>query len=394
MSAGLDSTPERPGATAHLQPASPLAWLADAAHERRCAGLERVLRPRKPGRSAALDLASNDYLGLARHDEVTAAAADAARTYGAGATGSRLVSGATVLHEQLEAELAAHFGAACCLVFSSGYLANLGAVTAVAGPDTLIVSDRQNHASLIDACRLSGARVAVAPHADPQAVDRLLARRTERRALVATDAVFSVTGRMAPLTELHEVARRHNAVLLVDEAHALGVVGPRGEGAAAHAGLAGAPDVILTTSLSKSMGSQGGAVLGPAELRQHLVSTARSFVFDTALAPPAAAAALQALRLCDKRRVGRLRIAAGALAAALGVPRTDAAVLSVPLGTPERAVRAQDNCRAQGVLVGCFRPPSVPPGGSCLRVTASAALTPLDIARAGRVVADAVARSR
>ena len=390
-----------------MQPvAETWTWLQDAARERERAGLHRILRPRPPsgelvagegllGSGELLDLASNDYLGLTRHPEVVAAAIKALRAYGAGATGSRLVTGTTRLHEQLEQALAERLGAESALVFSSGYLANLGAVCGLAGPGTLIVSDSGNHASLIDACRLSRARVQVVAHQDPGAVAVALADRAEPRALVVTDAIFSVDGALAPLAELHAVARRHHALLLVDEAHAVGVMGPAGAGAAAAAGLAGQPEVVLTLTLSKSLGSQGGAVVGPALLREHLIDTARAFVFDTGLAPAATGAALAALTLVDDVRLAALRRTTLALARALvqaGVPVTvgAGAVLAVVLGDAAAALAAQQACAAQGVLVGCFRPPSVPAGRSCLRLTTRADLTDADIVRAVAVIGSAV----
>lgn len=366
-----------------------LGWLVDAAARRTEAGLHRVLRPRAAG-DALLDLASNDYLGLARHPAVVEAAVAALRDFGAGSTGSRLVTGSTSLHDALEQALAAHVGTAEALVFSSGYLANLGAVAALAGPGTLVVSDESNHASLVDACRLSRARVVVVPHASVTAVEEALRGRAEERALVVTDTVFSVDGDVAPLAELHDACRRHGAALLVDDAHGLGVVGPLGAGAAATAGLAGEPDVVVTVTLSKSLGSQGGAVLGPAGLRDHLVDTARAFVFDTGLAPSAAAAALAALRLVDADRVSALRRTSWALADALGVARTAGAVVPLPVGDPHRAVAAQALCRSEGVSVGCFRPPSVPAGRSCLRLTARAALSDADVDRAAETALRAV----
>lgn len=368
----------------------PLHWLEGAAADRRAAGLERALVARPPGGGPLLDLAGNDYLRLSTHPEVVAAAAEAARAYGAGATGSRLVTGTTALHEALEQALAAHVGTQSALVFSSGYLANLGALSALADARTLVVSDRANHASIVDGCLLSRARLVVVPHRDVGAVERALATRDEERAVVVTDAVFSVSGQLAPLDDLHRAARRLGALLLVDEAHALGVVGPAGRGAAAALGLAGQPDVVLTATLSKALGSQGGVVLAPAAVRAHLVSTARAFVFDTALAPPSAGAALAALQLVTAERVGALQDVAHALADALGVARTHGAVVAVPVGDAARAAEARDRCAAEGVLVGCFRPPSVPSGSSCLRLTARADLSAEDIALAAKVVRGAL----
>ena len=363
-----------------------LGWLPAAAAVRRAAGVERSLVARPPGVEAVLDLAGNDYLGLSRHPDVVSACARAAGEYGAGATGSRLVTGTTVLHEALEQGLADHVGAASALVFSSGYLANLGAVTALSGPGTLVVSDAGNHASLVDACRLSRARVVVVGHGRVDEVEHALAHRPEPRALIVTDAVFSTTGRLAPLAALHDVAQRTGAVLLIDEAHALGVVGPHGRGAAAASGLAGLPDVVLTATLSKAFASAGGAVLGAGSLRQHLVSTARSFIFDTGLAPPSAGAALAALELTTPSRVGALHRAARSLADALEVPRTDSAIVPVHVGGAAAAAAARDRCESRGVRVGCFRPPSVPQGQSCLRLTARADLTAVQIALAAQVV--------
>ena len=366
--------------------ADPWSWLEQARADVASRGLVRRLDTGAPG---LLDLASNDYLGLARHPSVVAGAVAAASSHGAGATGSRLVTGTTDLHLALEDALASWLGAESALVFSSGYLANLGALTVLAGPGTLVVSDSANHASLIDACRLSRATVHVVPHGELDAVDAALAGHTGR-AVVVTDAVFSVDGSLADLAGLHEVARRHGALLLVDEAHGLGVVGPSGRGACALAGLEHEPDVVRTVTLSKSLGSQGGAVLGPALLRDHLVDTARAFVFDTGLAPPSVGAALAALPLVTPERVASLGSVGASLAAALGVPATPGAVLRVVLGDPHRALAAQQACRAEGVRVGCFRPPSVPLDGSCLRLTARADLTPAEVSRAASVVLAAV----
>ena len=360
----------------------PWHWLESARDDVRARGLVRRL---DPGSDGLLDLASNDYLGLARHPAVVAGAVAAAQRFGAGSTGSRLVTGTSPLHLELEQELARRTGAEAALVFSSGYLANLGAVTTLAGPGVLVVSDSANHASLIDACRLSRATVQVVPHASPAAVEAALSGWSGR-ALVVTDAVFSVDGTLAPLALLHDVVRRHGALLLVDEAHALGVLGPGGAGACALLGLDREPDVVRTVTLSKALGSQGGAVLGPAALRDHLVDTARAFVFDTGLAPASVGAALAALSLVTDERVAALAEVSTMLAAALGVAPTPGAVVHVPVGSAHTAVAAQQSCRDAGVRVGCFRPPAVPEGGSCLRLTARADLTSAQVARAASAV--------
>lgn len=373
----------------------PLSWLDEHAAERAAAGLRRSLRPRTE-RAAALDLASNDYLGLGRHAEVVAAAIEAVRRWGAGATGSRLVTGSTTEHELLETELAAFTGFAAGLVFSSGYAANLGAVTALAGRGSLIVSDAGCHASLVDACRLSRARVAIAPHRDPAAVARLLAERTEDRALVLTDSVFSADGDLAPLAELHRVTRAHGAVLLVDEAHGLGVRGPGGRGLVHEAGLAGAPDVVVTATLSKALAAQGGAVLASERVRAHLVDTARTMIFDTGLAPAAVGAARAALSVLrrDPGLARRVLDRAADLARIAGVPTPESAVVPVVLGEPGVAYTAAAACRAAGLEVGCFRPPSVPEGTSRLRLTARADLSPADLGTIAAVLTPVLARAR
>jgi 8-amino-7-oxononanoate synthase len=378
----------------------PLGWLDTRAAERVAAGLRRELRPRPAGEDV-LDLAGNDYLGLSRHPEVTEAAATAVKEWGAGSTGSRLVTGSTALHADLEAELAASTGAPAALVFSSGYLANLAALGSLAGAGDLVVSDAHNHASVVDGCRLSRARIAVVPHRDATAVRDALARRDEERALVVTDSVFSVDGDLAPLAALHRACRAHGAVLVVDDAHALGVLGPGGRGAVAAAGLAGEPDVVWTSTLSKSLGSQGGVLLGPRRVVEHVVDSARSFVFDTALAPSSAGAALAALRLLSAAPdlATAARAAASALAdlartAGFASLRPEAAVVGVPVGSPDAAVDAAAACLAAGVRVGCFRPPSVPDGVSRLRLTARATLTEHDLARAQVALSAAKTRVR
>ncbi|MGW3402865.1 8-amino-7-oxononanoate synthase [Streptomyces zhihengii] len=372
----------------------PFDWIDEEARRRERLGLVRTLRPRGAG-STALDLAGNDYLGLTRRPEVTEAAAAAARRWGAGATGSRLVTGTTGLHTELERELAAFCGFEAALVLSSGYAANLAAVTALGTRDALVVSDAANHASIVDGCRLARAETAVVPHADPDAVRKTLDAHPGRRSLVVTDSVFSVDGDAAPLAALARVCREAGAALLVDDAHGLGVLGDGGRGAPAAAGLAGAPGVVATLTLSKSLGSQGGAVLGPARVIEHLVNTARTFIFDTGLAPAAAGAALAALRVVEREPglAVRAREVAAELHrrltdAGLVSARPDAAVVSVRAPSPDAALRWAADCRAAGLVVGCFRPPSVPDGISRIRLTARADLTDAQIVSAVATLLD------
>ena len=375
---------------------SPLAWLEAVEQQRRQAGLRRALRPR-PAVATELDLASNDYLGLSLHPQVIDGGVDALRTWGAGATGSRLVTGNTLLHEEFESALAEFVGTAAGLVFSSGYAANLGAVVGLSGSGSLLVSDAYSHASLVDACRLSRARVVVTPHRDVDAVNAALESRAEERAVVITESVFSTDGALAPVRQLHEVCRRHRALLIVDEAHGLGVRGAGGRGLLHELGLAGAPDVVMTTTLSKALGSQGGAVLASAAVRDHLIDAARPFIFDTGLAPAAVGAALAALRVltAEPWRPEAVLRHAGALAQICDVSEVpQSAVVSVILGAPEVALAAATACADAGVRVGCFRPPTVPAGTSRLRLTARASLDADDLELARAVLADVLRAAR
>ncbi|MFC9354540.1 8-amino-7-oxononanoate synthase [Arthrobacter sp. NPDC057013] len=371
--------------------------------ERQAAVRERRGQVRRPlpriAHEQVIDLASNDYLGLATDPRVAGAAAAAASRWGAGATSSRLVAGTTQLHLDLEQELAALAGMDAALVFSSGYLANIGVITALGGPGTLIVADEHCHASMIDGFRLSRSRTESFTHNSVEEAGRLLAGRKEPRAVIAVESVYSVLGDAAPLAGLLALAGQYDAVLLIDEAHSLGVTGSgnfQGRGSVAGTALAGHPNVIVTATLSKALGSQGGAVLGSALLREHLLNRARSFIFDTGLAPASAAAALAAVRILrdEPWRAGSVHSNAAALAAALApnlasrgaVGQNSAApapaagaVQSIPMPSAESALAAAESARRAGVRVGCFRPPSVPDGISRLRLTARATLTPEDI---------------
>ncbi len=367
-------------------------WLMRQATVRDRRGLVRRPLPRAAD-ERFIDLASNDYLGLAADPRLAEAAAAAASTWGAGATSSRLVAGTTRLHLDLEQELARLAGMETALVFSSGYLANIGVITALGGPGTLIVADEHCHASMIDGFRLSRSRTESFTHNSVEDAGRLLAGRPEPRALIAVESVYSVLGDQAPLAALLALAEQHDAVLLVDEAHSLGVTGTgnfQGRGSVAGTALAGHPNVIVTATLSKALGSQGGAVLGSPLLREHLINRARSFIFDTGLAPASAAAALAGVRIIrdEPWRAGAVRSNAAALAAGIApalaargssVDRTAGAVQSIAMPSAESARAAAGAAREAGVRIGCFRPPSVPDGISRLRLTARATLTPQEI---------------
>nr|WP_231941084.1 8-amino-7-oxononanoate synthase [Arthrobacter sp. U41] len=367
-------------------------WLERQASVRDRRGLVRRPLPRAADEQF-IDLASNDYLGLATDPRLAEAAAAAASMWGAGATSSRLVAGTTRLHLDLEQELAMLAGMETALVFSSGYLANMGVITALGGPGTLIVADEHCHASMIDGFRLSRSRTESFTHNRVEDAGRLLAGRPEPRALIAIESLYSVLGDEAPLAGLLALAVQYDAVLLIDEAHSLGVTGAgtfQGRGSVAGTALAGHPNVIVTATLSKALGSQGGAVLGSALLREHLVNRARSFIFDTGLAPASAAAALAAVRIIREEpwRAGSVRSNAAALAAGLEpalaargaeVEHGAGAVQSIAMPSAESALAATGAARTAGVRIGCFRPPSVPDGISRLRLTARATLTPQEI---------------
>jgi len=378
--------------------ADPGEWLRRLdrrAELRRQAGLTRTLRSHGPQPDDVVDLAGNDYLGLARHPAVIAAAEKALERYGLGATGSRLVRGSTDEHAALETELATLLRQPAALVFSSGYLANLGAIRAAARPRGVVLIDAHAHASLHDGCALAGVRTETVPHADPTALRRRLAERAGAPALVVTESVFSVDGDLAPLREIHAACRDFGAVLLVDDAHALGVLGDRGAGAVVAAGLAGEPDVVVTATLSKTLGAAGGIVAGPQPLIAHLVDTGRTFVYDTALPPAVAAGALAALELAmdaDSLRAilrERARAAFRALRdAGLDPGEPAAGIVSVTAPSADAALAWASACRERGVAVGCFRPPSTPDPRSRLRLTINAGIAASDF---GRAVTDVIA---
>ena len=362
------------------------AWLSAQAADRADRGLARRLV--HSDTEHLLDLAGNDYLGLARDPRVVAGAVAAAQSYGAGAGASRLVSGTLSIHSELEREMAAFTGFPAALAFSTGYHANLSVVQALADADTLIVSDAHIHASMIDACRLARATVTVTPHNDVAAVARALAGRSQRRALVLTETIYSVLGDAAPIAELAGVVAASDAVLIADEAHALGVVGPGGRGLLAAHGLVDRPDVIATGTLSKSFGSQGGLVLGSTAVREHLVNRARPFIYDTGLAPAAAGAALAALRVLKSapELADKVRRNAALLAEAVRVAAPAGAVLSVPMPGPREALAGVAAAAEHGLRIGCFRPPSTPDGVSRLRLTAHAQHTDENLSLAAKIL--------
>ncbi|HVR64544.1 MAG TPA: 8-amino-7-oxononanoate synthase [Polyangia bacterium] len=376
-----------------------LGELARADRLRACPELDGPDRTHVSRAGASLlAFASNDYLGLANHPKVVAAATEASVRNGFGAGAARLVTGDLPPHRDLETALADFLCTPDCLLFSTGYQANIGALTALAGPDDLIASDQANHASLIDGCRLSRATVRVYEHRNATAAHAALQAGQYRRRLLVTESLFSMDGDIAPLASLAAAAAETGAILFVDEAHALGVHGPSGRGACAAAGVT--PDVLVGT-LGKAFASFGGFVAGPSPLRAFLVNRARTFIFTTAPPPPVAAAAATAVRLAagpegDHRR-RRLRENRERLITHLRAmgsvtqSETPGAIIPIILGTNDRALACARALLAAGIFVPAIRPPTVPEGTSRLRVTLSAVHTPDEIDALAAALAGALA---
>jgi glycine C-acetyltransferase/8-amino-7-oxononanoate synthase len=352
----------------------------------------RVLLDGEP----VLLLCSNNYLGLADHPKVREAAADAAMRWGVGAGASRLVSGTMTIHRRLEERLAAFEGSEGCVLFGSGYLANLGVIGALAGPGDTIFSDQLNHASIVDGCRASRAEVVVYRHLDSDHLERCLRRHGgEGRRLIVTDSVFSMDGDVAPLAEIVELARAYDARVAVDEAHATGALGDGGRGAVAQAGLQGEVDVLVGT-LGKALGSYGAYVCASEEMVRYLVNTARPLIFSTAPSPPSVAGALAALELLEDRphKVARLHGAARTLRGALsgegfGVEESDMHIVPLVVGDSEDAMRLCQAALERGVFAQAIRPPTVPNGTSRLRLAAMASHTTSELQQAAKALADA-----
>ncbi len=337
-----------------------------------------------------LSFNSNDYLGLAAHPEVIAAFQQAAAQFGVGSGSAHLVGGHTVVHHALEEELAAYTGRARALLFSTGYMANLGVVTALAGRGDRVLQDRLDHASLIDGARLSGARLLRYAHGDVEALRRRLAEQGvgHGRTLVATDGMFSMDGDLAPLVSLIEAAQEYGAWLMVDDAHGLGVIGPGGRGTVAHYG-AGAEQVpVLVGTLGKAFGTFGAFVAGSEALIETLIQRARTYIFTTAPPPAVAAATRASLRLAQaegwrREHLGALvrRFRAGALQLDLSLTDAPSAIQPLIAGSAGRALAWSEALARRGILVPAIRPPTVPPGSARLRITFSALHAEADVDR-------------
>lgn len=379
-------------------------WLSTEIDRLRTEGLLRTARwvvPREPGWCEVegrrlLNFAGNDYLGLAGDPRLQAAAARAAADAGTGARASPLVCGRTEWHERLELRLAEFEQTEAALLFPSGFAANVGTITALVGRGDAVYCDRLNHASLIDGCKLSSAALKVYPHCDVAALDQTLAKGIDyRRRLIVTDSVFSMDGDEAPLRELCELAARHDAMLLIDEAHATGVYGRSGRGLT-EAQDVDSPRIVKVGTLSKALGSIGGFVVGSRQLIDWLFNAARTQMFSTGLPPAACAAASAAVEIVQREPEQRARLLRESHRLREGLPQTHAEfcsggngpIIPVVLGDPDQAVAIAQALEHRGFLVACVRPPTVPRGTARLRISLSAAHAADDVTALAEAIRD------
>ncbi len=358
-------------------------------------------------RAGLINFCSNDYLGLAAHPEVARAFVEAANTHGVGSGASHLVTGHGVEHEALEEELAAFTGREKALVFSTGYMANMGVISALADQKALLVSDKLNHASLVDGCRLTGAELRRYPHADAERAGELIAKAApaSKTRLLITDGVFSMDGDVAPLPALASAARDAKAWLVVDDAHGLGVLGARGRGSCEQFGLSGDDVPVLIGTFGKAFGTFGAFVAGDADLIEFLIQKARTYIYTTALPPAVAAATRAALRVSERESWRREKVLAlarrfRARLEARGVesspmtgvsePGATTPIQPVVLGEAARAIDVSRQLEARGFLVAAIRPPTVPAGTARLRVTLSAAHEETQVDALADAIADVV----
>jgi 8-amino-7-oxononanoate synthase len=357
--------------------------------------LYRTLRCVSSGQDAVITLhdkvyrnfGSNNYLGLANHPEVKAAAAEAVMAYGVGAGASRLITGTMTLHEQCEAALAAFARTEAALLIGGGYMANVGVIPALIGPEGVVFADRYNHASLVDGCRLSRAAFKVFRHKDLDQLGRLLDRTAPGSPrLIVTDAVFSMDGDLAPLPDLLDLAHRYDALLLVDDAHGTGVMGPTGRGSIEHFGLPQDDRVIHMGTLSKALGGFGAFVAGPFSLIAYLQNRCRSFLFTTAPPPALAAAAITALTIINRepeRRAAlwrhRDRCVTTLRQLGFDLMATETPIIPIRIGDPAKAVAMAEALLDRGCCVPAIRPPTVPSGTDRLRLSLMATHTDEDV---------------
>lgn len=359
--------------------------------------LTRRLTPLQSGVGPVVEMAgrqillfaSNDYLGLAMHPEVIRASVEATQRFGAGAGAARLVSGSLPPHQELESALAQFKGTEAALSFSSGYLANIGAIPALIGRDGLILADRLCHASLLDGCRLSAADFRIYRHNDTEQLQSLLAaRRQARRTLIVTDGLFSMDGDLAPLPELSRLAQTYGADLYVDDAHGTGVMGAYGRGTAEHFGLEASIPFQMGT-LGKAFGSSGAYLAGSSTVIQYLMNTSRSFIFTTAPPPGSAAAATAALRIVQREPERRARLWAnrerlfrGLTELGFTLPPSISPIIPILIGNADRALSFAEHLFTEGIYAPAIRPPTVPDATSRIRVTVTSEHSPGQIDQA------------
>ena len=323
-----------------------------------------------------INFCSNNYLGLANHPKVIEAAQAACKEFGAGSGASRLISGNTVLHEELERKLASFKGRKAAIVFPTGYMANLGIITSLVDEKDTIIIDRLNHASIIDACRLSKAKLQVYPHKDMQTLEKILKRSVKfKKRLIITDSIFSMDGDIAPLPQIVKLAKEYKAITMIDEAHATGVLGTRGKGLEEHFGIEGQVDIVMGT-LSKAIGSLGGFVAGSHELVDYLRNKARSFIYTTALPPSACAAAIAALEIIEEQPELRERLWENVkiLKAKPASP-----IIPILIGDLGKTMEISAKLFERGIFLSGIRPPTVPEGECRLRLTVMAIHTQEDL---------------
>lgn len=374
---GDQTIPASPNAVSQAEVPGPWTDRLEGAFRQR----KETVRQRRITPASGLDFCSNDYLGLRRDPRLAQAASEAAREYGTGSGAARLLRGTTPLHDDLEKALATWKACEACLLFNTGFQANATIIPALVGLGDAVFSDALNHASLVDGCRmakLNGAHVGVFPHLDLAELDAQL--RTWRAsntglAIVASDAVFSMDGDVADLAALLELCREHEALLFVDEAHATGLLGRNGAGLAELQGVLGQVHLVMGT-LGKALGSFGAFVGGPRLLVDHLLNTARGFIFSTALPAPVVAAALRAVELAQTERWRSIKALgfADRVRGAFGFPHQDSAIFSLVVGDENRAMGISSQMQGQGFDVRAVRPPTVPIGTSRLRITLGAHL--------------------
>lgn len=381
------------------------SWMQPILDEARASGLERTARvyPEAGGKividgKEVLNFSSNDYLDLAHHRHVMDCSREALDQYGIGSTASRLVTGTLPIHEELEARIARKKGYPAALVFGSGYMANAGTIPVLVGRDDLIFADKLVHASMIDACKLSGARLVRFAHNDAGALEKRLEQSdaSNGRKLIITESVFSMDGDIAPLAEIAALAEKHGAMVMVDEAHASGTFGPEGAGLIRELGLEHSVTVSMGT-MSKAMAGYGGFVACSSNLRALLVNSARAFIYTTAPPPAVMGAALGIMDVLDSSpRLGSILQANADYfrsllhAAGLDTMQSQSQIIPILMGDNEKAVAVSQKLREAGIIAAAIRPPTVPAGSARLRISVTLAHHVDDLERAAKLIIGAI----